>query len=239
MATRVFISYRRATGSGHALLIYDHLRRRLPDVFRDQNSLTPGERFGDQLERAIGACDAMIVVVTPGWAEAFRIRQANSEPDWVLEEIRAALAARKQIVPVLAGGATADELLEVAGLPGLATVRDFQSISLHEENYETVLDDVARLLWSWPRPRYWVSSALLLAATVMCAVWLERATAWGANWWGLVAVLLIGWLVPNGVALRWAHLSVWHASPLRPFRPWRGESSESKAERAVPPLPIS
>ena len=201
MAANVFISYRRVTGSGYALLIYDYLQRQLPDVFRDQNSLITGERFGDQLEREIGRCKTMIVVVTPGWAEVFRTHQANVEPDWVLREIGAVVAPEKQIIPVLVGGATARELTEAPNLPELWRVRGTQGISLDEKNYETVLDELARLLWDWPPALYWVSSALLLTAAVACVIWLARATTWGANWWAAALVLLVAWIAPNAVAL--------------------------------------
>jgi hypothetical protein len=201
MATRVFISYRRATGSGYALLIYDHLHRKLPDVFRDQNSLTPGKEFGDQLEQEIGRCKTLIVVVTPGWAEVFRAHQTSGEPDWVLREIGSVQAPDKQVIPVLAGGATARELTDAPNLPELARVRGIQGISLDEKNHETVLDELASLLWNWPPALYWVSSALLLTASLVCADWLARATEWGANWWAVALVLLIAWIAPNVVAL--------------------------------------
>jgi hypothetical protein len=205
MAARVFISYRRDTGSGYALLIYDRLRRRLPDIFRDQNSLAPGERFGDRLKEEISRCDALIVVVSPGWAAAFSSREQESEDDWVLAEIEAASEMGKQIFPVLTGGTSTAEFSRLApgfaSRPALQKVLALQAGELHEDNYQTFLDRLARLLWHWPPPLYWLSSLVLLAFAVLIALWARSATAWGRQWWMWLVVLSAAWLLPNVIAL--------------------------------------
>ena len=62
---RVFLSYRREDSSGHAGRLHDHLRQRMPaaEVFMDLDGIAAGVDFVAAIERALDACDVVLVVI--------------------------------------------------------------------------------------------------------------------------------------------------------------------------------
>lgn len=221
MVNKVFISYRREQGSGYALLLYVYLRSKLPDVFRDINCLRPGDPFANELVDKNVECDRLIAVITKGWAEELRKNQALGVEDWVFKEVQ--LALKKGVIPVLCGGAAPDELkgvpqelADIGKSDKNYRVADFNTTVFEEKNYDRFLSDLARCLWRWPPVIYWLSSILMLFAVVTLTRWLRVATAWGETWWGLAAVVVLGWLIPNAIVLSGRFFRIWPgAGPLR------------------------
>ena len=84
--TTIFISYRRQQTSGHAGRLYDGLAERFGQerVFMDV-AIEAGRDFSDQINGAVGACDALIVVIGREWVNALdaagnrRLRDQNIE----------------------------------------------------------------------------------------------------------------------------------------------------------------
>jgi TIR domain len=60
-----------------------------------------GEDFERQLDEELGDCDAMVVVVGPGWLE--RIRRLKDPKDFVRREVEHALGRDIPVIPVLVG----------------------------------------------------------------------------------------------------------------------------------------
>jgi TIR domain/SnoaL-like domain len=107
---KVFISYRREQSAGYAGRLYDALAARFGDrnVFMDVD-LSPGIDFVERIGEAIGDCDALLVVIGPGWASAAgdesgpRLAAAN---DFVRHELETGLRSPDvSVVPLLVGGA--------------------------------------------------------------------------------------------------------------------------------------
>ena len=176
MSAKVFISYRRGTGSGYALLLYDRLRARLPDVFHDRNCIGAGEKFPEKIEEWIANSDAMIVVISDGWAKEFENhrREHPSEPDYVLLEIREALKHDKEIIPVTVGGASFE------GLPkDLADVDDKlrarfgirNAEPLEDDKFDQGVEELVEKLWRPPPAAYWASAVLGLMAAAVLGLW--------------------------------------------------------------------
>jgi hypothetical protein len=106
----VFINYRREDSGGHAGFLYDRLRQRYgPDrVFRDIDAIAPGVDYAQRIDAAIGACDAVVVLIGRDWLEARGPdgQRRLDDPDDVLRrEIAAALARDILVLPVLVEGA--------------------------------------------------------------------------------------------------------------------------------------
>ena len=111
----VFISYRRSDVAAQAGRVADALRRHAsePQVFHDTADIRPGDLWREQIDAALAQCDAMVVVIGPGWlatapgALAPRLFDAD---DVVAYELAAGLAAarvrRVRIVPLRVSGAT-------------------------------------------------------------------------------------------------------------------------------------
>lgn len=106
----LFISYRREVDAGWAGRLAADLKRDLPDrlVFHDIASIEIGEDFGIAIERALGHCAVLLVVIGPGWLNVQHPhggRRIDDEDDWVRIEILAGLKGNLRVVPVLMGGA--------------------------------------------------------------------------------------------------------------------------------------
>lgn len=138
---RLFISYRRRTDSASARLLKDELTRAFGEgaVFRDVDDIEAGEAFPETIREAVEDCDALLLLVSPGWVES--VPRLRNPDDFVRREVAAALARRVPLIPVLLGDA---RMPEPEALPeeirGLASI---QAIELSDQRWDY---DVARLV---------------------------------------------------------------------------------------------
>lgn len=107
---RIFISYRRQETAAYAAHLHDSLGRRFgrARVFRDVDTIAPGEDYPEVIERAIGATTVVIVLIGPRWvtiAGRNGGRRLEDPADFVRIEIETALARGVTLIPVLVGGA--------------------------------------------------------------------------------------------------------------------------------------
>jgi hypothetical protein len=107
---RVFISYRRDDSADVTGRIFDRLRDHFVKqvVFRDVDSIPPGEDFRAIIRQAVEGSRVMLVVIGPSWltitGEEGR-RRLDDPDDFVRVEIESGLARGIPIVPVLVGRA--------------------------------------------------------------------------------------------------------------------------------------
>jgi len=116
----IFVSYRREGGSGFAGRIEADLQRRFGqvEVFRDVDDLAAGEDFVQGLERALGSCRVLIVVIGKTWLTASGpngARRLDDPHDFVRLEVSVALRRDVRVIPVLVEG---------AGMPSEADLPD-------------------------------------------------------------------------------------------------------------------
>ena len=117
---RILISYRRDDSSAYAGRLYDGLAEHFGDqqVFMDITTLQPGVDFVAEIERAVAASDAVLVVIGRDWlmaTDAQGRRRLDKAEDFVRLEVEAALSRKARVIPVLVGGAsmpTSDDLPE-------------------------------------------------------------------------------------------------------------------------------
>lgn len=103
-ATReLFIAYRRADAPGHAGRLGERLIKFFGpgQVFKDIESLGPGDDFEDVVREMLQRAFVMVVIIGPGWLND-RIQDPN---DLHREEISTALQRGIRIIPVLVNGA--------------------------------------------------------------------------------------------------------------------------------------
>jgi len=141
----VFISYRRDDTAGHAGRLFDTLVRRFgePAVFMDLTDIAPGSDFVETIERAVGSCDVLLVLIGRNWlksADSQGRSRLEDPQDFIRHEVATALSRNIPVMPILLQGArmpTADELPQ-----DLKALARRQAIELSESRWET---DVARL----------------------------------------------------------------------------------------------
>src|SRR4051794_19678564 len=101
----IFISYRRQDTAGYAGRLYDRLAGHFgaDRVFMDVEGIEPGLDFVDAIERAVGSCEVLIVIIGPGWlaTDSAGKRRLDDPKDFVRIETGAALARHIRVVPVL------------------------------------------------------------------------------------------------------------------------------------------
>jgi hypothetical protein len=97
---QIFISYRRDDSEDVCGRIYDRLDSAFSNVFKDTEGIPPGVDFRFELERAVAACDVMLVVMGKRWDNAKHRRRLNDPDDFVRIEIEAALKREIPVIPV-------------------------------------------------------------------------------------------------------------------------------------------
>ena len=139
----VFISYRRSDVAAQAGRVADALRRHAsePQVFHDTADIRPGDLWREQIDAALAQCDAMVVVIGPGWLApvpgALTPRLFDAD-DVVAYELAAGLAAararRVRIVPLRVSGAV---LPSKAQLPeALAPLLASNALEIRDDAFE-------------------------------------------------------------------------------------------------------
>jgi TIR domain/PASTA domain len=195
----IFISYRRDDAPGYAGRLYDRLAAHFgaDHVFMDVQGIEPGVDFVDAIERALGSCEILIVLIGKDWlvADSAGRRRLDDPNDFVRVETATALARGIRVVPVLVEGA---EMPHGDNLPTelLPLVRR-QAVELSHKQWdvtsaelirtlEKILDrDKARAVGAPPadRPRVDAQAALPEPQPVV-----ERRRA--RLYWGLGGALL-------------------------------------------------
>lgn len=185
MPARIFISYRRDDVAGDARGIRDGLAARFGrgNVFMDVDDLLVGQRFDEELARALDACDVLIAVIGPRWMELLRAKTASGERDYVREEIAEALRRRIVVIPVRVGRED-----QMPALPRPAELpEDLRDLVLHQkhdvahERFGRDLAELARAIADVRRalqpkrsiPWFWVGATAALIAMLCVRVYFD------------------------------------------------------------------
>jgi hypothetical protein len=140
---RIFISYRRADSEAHVGRLHDHLLRHFDqsEIFRDIESVQPGEDFESVIKEVVGSCTALIAVIGPRWLDT-RDEDGNRRlDDWhdlVRLEIATALKRNIPVIPVLVERAT---MPTANALPkNLAPLARRNAMDLSQDRFEYDVD---------------------------------------------------------------------------------------------------
>lgn len=109
MNARIFVSYRSSDGTDKATALARDLGRVFGDsaVFLDKDDLAGGSAWAQEIGRAIGGRPVLLLLMTPGLAEARGAdgrRRIEASDDPVRRELEAAFAAGAQVIPLLCDG---------------------------------------------------------------------------------------------------------------------------------------
>lgn len=146
MSTRLFISYRRSDSAWAAIAIHTFLVERFgaENVFKDLESILPGQPWQEALESALDSCELMLVLIGSEWAtckssfwSSPRIKQNG---DMVRKEISFSLEKDIPVVPVL---------IDEAQLPGpralpndIKGLRDLQAARIKGASFSADLENL-------------------------------------------------------------------------------------------------
>ena len=184
-----FISYRREDAAGYAGRLRESLERRLgaARVFRDVDTLRPGQDFVQAIESRLSDCAVMLAVIGREWASARDMagnRRLDEPFDFVRLEIAAALAkSNVLVVPVLVEGAS---MPAPAELPeNIRSLSRRHAVSVRDETWDTDVDRLVNV----------IESAISMRDPSRADAPISGARLWVA---AALAVIIIGLLVFNG-----------------------------------------
>jgi formylglycine-generating enzyme required for sulfatase activity len=195
VAAKIFISYRRDDDPNGAARVRDGLAAKFgkTNLFMDVDNLLAGQRFDEELGKALKACDVLIAVIGPRWMDLLKAKSVEGQRDYVREEIAEALKRRIVVIPVLVGRERSLPPLPSPGeLP--EDLRDLVHYQKHDVVYEHFGRDIAGLIAAIitvrrtgerPRtPRWgWVglAGAGLMAFTYTGAYYLGAPVPWPSS----------------------------------------------------------
>jgi hypothetical protein len=184
-----FISYRREDAAGYAGRLRESLERRLgaARVFRDVDTLRPGQDFVQAIESRLSDCAVMLAVIGREWATARDLagnRRLDEPFDFVRLEIAAALTKPNVlVVPVLVEGAT---MPAPAELPeNIRSLSRRHAVSVRDETWDSDVDRLVNV----------IESAISMRDPSRADAPISGARLWVA---AALAVIIIGLLVFNG-----------------------------------------
>jgi hypothetical protein len=145
-AARIFISYRREETAWPAGWLFNQLEEHFGkgQVFKDVDSIRPGDDFAEVITAAVADCDVLLALIGDRWltiAGEDGHRRLDDPDDFVRLEIQAALAHGVLVIPVLIGGAVMPSREELP--TSLARMVRFQAVELSPNHFEA---DTERLL---------------------------------------------------------------------------------------------
>jgi formylglycine-generating enzyme required for sulfatase activity len=147
LAWKIFISYRRDDNASTTARVYDGLAAAFGKVnlFMDVDNLLAGQRFDEELAKALAACHVLIAVIGVDWMELLNAKIANHERDYVREEIAEALRRRIIVVPLRVGReGKMPSLPRRQELP--ADIRDTVGHQRHDLTHENFERDINGLI---------------------------------------------------------------------------------------------
>lgn len=147
--SRIFISYRRVDSSGYVVAIYDKLAQKFDSaqIFRDLDTIEPGEDFAQVIEDAVSSCDVLLAIIGPHWlttSDKSGRRRLDNPNDFVRLEIAAALQRSIRIIPVLVGGA--DVLLADQLPDDLKSLARRNALEVHDRDFHAHMERLIRAI---------------------------------------------------------------------------------------------
>jgi hypothetical protein len=141
----IFISYRRDDSGSATGRLADGLQAAFGEgqVFRDLDSIAPGQDFEAALARAVGGARVMLAVIGSRWTNSVSpsgTLRLDDPQDFVRRELEAGLEAGIAVIPVLVEGAAMPPSASLP--PSLTPFARCQAVALHDVGWA---DDVARL----------------------------------------------------------------------------------------------
>jgi hypothetical protein len=136
----IFISYRRADSAYPAGWLSERLVEHFgrDQVFKDVDSLEPGDDFADAITGAVGSCAALIAVIGEQWlalCDERGRRQLDNPEDFVRLEIETALDRGVRVIPVLVNGASMPRSVDLP--PSLQKLARRQAVELRPDHFDT------------------------------------------------------------------------------------------------------
>jgi hypothetical protein len=148
----VFISYRRSDSDVAAGRLADDLMEIFGRnvIFRDVDTLEPGENYVTALDHALDSCAAVIAMIGPRWGDvtdAAGHRRLEDPNDWVRAEVRRSLERGIRVIPVLISAS----MPPAADIPAdLQPLLQRQALEISDRHWKQDIELLAQVLEKVP-----------------------------------------------------------------------------------------
>ena len=147
-SANIFINYRREDSAGHAGRLFDGLSRHFAGrLFMDVDTLEPGVDFVDAINKAVGSCEVLIVLIGREWltiTDKAGHRRLDNPEDFVRLEVESALDRNIRVIPVLVQDAAMPRADEMP--PSLAKLARRNAIELSDARWNYDVDRLAEAI---------------------------------------------------------------------------------------------
>jgi hypothetical protein len=148
----VFISYRRSDSDVAAGRLADDLTEIFGRnaIFRDVDTLEPGENYVTALDHALDSCAAVIAMIGPRWSDVTDTagrRRLEDPNDWVRVEIKRSLERGIRVIPVLISATMPPAANIPADLQGLL---QRQALEISDRHWKQDIELLAQVLEKVP-----------------------------------------------------------------------------------------
>ncbi len=145
----IFICYRRDDAAGYAGRLYDSLEREFgaDSLFRDIDTLQPGDDFEEGIRAVLGCCDVVLAILGPRWLDSKDTdgrRRIDDESDFVRFEIQTALERGVRVIPLLVQGATMPKASELP--PAVQALTRKQALEMVDARWSSSMDVLFEIL---------------------------------------------------------------------------------------------
>jgi hypothetical protein len=143
---RIFMSYRRDETAYPAAWLFDRLASQFGrhQVFKDVDSIEPGDDFAEVITTAVESCDVLLALIGRHWltiADQDGLPRLDDPDDFIRLEIEAALTRNVRVIPILVDGARMPGAEKLP--PSLAGLARRQALELSPVSFDA---DIQRLL---------------------------------------------------------------------------------------------
>jgi hypothetical protein len=137
---RIFISYRRQETRWPARQLYDVLVEHFPaeQVFKDVDSIEPGEDFVERITAAVSSCDVLLALIGEQWltiTDENGQRRLDNPRDYVRVEIETALTRKIRVIPILVDDAQMPDANQLP--PALAPLVRRNAVEINPITFDT------------------------------------------------------------------------------------------------------
>ncbi len=208
----IFISYRRDDSRHAAGRLVDRLNQtyRRDQIFMDVDSISVGLDFVQVLGEKVSACEAMLVVIGPGWINASDNegrRRLDDSHDFVRNEVEQALKRNVRVIPVLVDGAQMPTPQQLP--PSMQALARRQATRLSHERFGVDADGLVATMQGIVTPDASLNVGVDTKERIVDETSLRNeikkhsATEWRLLGWGLAFLAVsgaAGSVLPEGVA---------------------------------------
>jgi carbon monoxide dehydrogenase subunit G len=146
---RIFVNYRRDDAPSACAWLFDILEQHFgkDQVFKDIDSIRPGDNFVEKMTAAVERCDVLLALIGRQWlsiSDQDGRRRLDNPKDWVRLEIEEAITRNVLIIPILVEGARMPRPDELP--PRLADLAQRQALELSPTRFKRDIDELLREL---------------------------------------------------------------------------------------------